>query len=120
MKRYISILMILIILFCSNAFAVLIDVTKEVPKDNTLVYPDLQEVAIDDRGNQKFDRYTKELLYVYHEGTNEILKATAIGLIEGYEDGTFRPNASISKAEFIKLAIVLSTNRNFDFSAIPF
>ena len=62
MKRYISILMILIILFCSNAFAVLIDVTKEVPKDNTLVYPDLQEVAIDDRGNQKFDRYTKELL----------------------------------------------------------
>ena len=48
-----------------------------------------------------------------------MLKASAVGLIEGYEDGTFKPDASITKGEFIKLAIVLSTNRNFDFSAIP-
>ena len=92
---------------------------KEVLKDETLLYSDLQEVALDDRGRVKYDRETKAPLYVYHEAINEILKATAIGLIDGYSDGTFRPEASITKGEFIKLAILLSTNRNFDFSAIP-
>lgn len=119
MKRLISILMMLIILFCSNCFAALINTSVAVPKDDSLVYPDLQSIAYDERGKPVVDRETKETLYYYHYSTNEVLKATAIGLIDGYDDGTFRPDASITKGEFIKLAIVLSTNRNFDFSAIP-
>lgn len=119
MKRYISLCVMLIVVFCSTTFAVLLDVNKECFKDETLGYPDLQYLAKDSRGNQMYDWQTREPLYRYHKSVNEVLKATAIGLIEGYEDGTFRPDNSISKGEFIKLAIVLSTNRNFDFSAIP-
>lgn len=119
MRRFISLLMILIILSYSCCFAALKDITSEHLKDETLVYPDLEYIVLDSKGKPKQDKETKQYLYKYHISTNEVLKATAIGLIEGYDDGTFRPNASITKAEFIKLAVVLSTNRNFDFSAIP-
>jgi len=118
MKRLISLLMMLIII-SSTVFARWIDITAQVPIDEELVYPDLQSIAYDKRGRPVVDKKTKEQLYVYHAATNEVLKATSIGLIEGYEDGTFKPDASITKAEFIKLAIVLSMNRSFDFSAIP-
>jgi len=119
MKKIITMFMILIVLSCSFASAVLIDVNVAVPKDETLVFPDLQEVSKDRWGYIEKDRVTGETLYKYHRAINEILKASSIGLLEGYEDGTFRPNNTISKAEFLKLAIILSTNRNFDFSAIP-
>ena len=119
MKRFILILMILVVLLCSTALAKLIDTSKESFKDETLVFPDLQTEARDANGKLVYDRETKQLLYKYHIATNEILKATAIGLIDGYSDGTFRPDETITKAEFIKLAITLATNRNFDFSAIP-
>ena len=119
MKKLISILMVVIILVCSNCLAALIDTSQLAFKDESLAYPDLQSIAYDDRGRPIQDRETKQQYYLYHYSTNEVLKATAIGLINGYEDGTFRPEESITKGEFIKLAIVLSTNRNFDFSAIP-
>ncbi len=119
MRKYISILMILITLFYSSVFAAVINVNEETFKDESLIFPDLQIVATDERGRVKYDRTTGKTLYRYHKATNEILKASAIGLIEGYDDGTFKPDESITKGEFIKLAVVLATNRNFDFSAIP-
>ena len=119
MKKIISVLMMLIMLFCTCSYAKVIDINKEVLKDETLTFPDLQVVAKDERGRIKYDRATGKELYVYHKATNEILKASAIGLLEGYADGTFRPDATIKRGEFIKLAIRLATNRNFDFSAIP-
>lgn len=119
MRKIISVFMVLIIITCSTTFATLIDVNKEAFKNESLAFPDLQVYARDSKGKVKYDKKTGEPYYIYHKATNEILKATAIGLIEGYNDGTFKPDESITKAEFIKMAIVLSTNRNFDFSAIP-
>ena len=119
MRKYISILMVIITLFYSTTFAIFINVNEETFKNESLIFPDLQVVATDERGRIKYDRGTGKELYKYHKATNEILKASAIGLIEGYSDGTFRPNESITKGEFIKIAIRLATNRNFDFSAIP-
>lgn len=119
MKKIISLLMILIILSYSCCSAVLIDVNTEVFKDDSLPFSDLQYPALDYRGRPKYDRETNKQFFKYHRAINEIIKATSIGLINGYEDGTFRPEATITKAEFIKLAIVLATNRNFDFDAIP-
>ena len=119
MKKYISIITILIVLLCSCTFAALINVDEIAFKDESLVFPDLQTLAYDAKGRVITDRKTGQQYYRYHKATNEILKASAIGLIQGYNDGTFKPEDTITKGEFIKLAIVLSTNRNFDFSAIP-
>lgn len=119
MKKYIALLIILIISLLSTTFAVLIDVSKNAFLDETLIFPDLQTVVKDDRGRDVIDYETGQRYYRYHYATNEILKATAIGLISGYQDGTFKPDSTITKAEFIKLAIGLAVNRNFDFTAIP-
>lgn len=119
MKKYIALLIILIISMLSTAFAALIDVSKYAFLDETLVFPDLQTVVKDDRGRDVIDYVTEQKYYKYHYATNEIIKATAIGLISGYQDGTFKPNETITKGEFIKLAIGLAVNRNFDISAIP-
>lgn len=119
MRKYISIIMILIVLLCSYTFAVLINVNATAFKNDDLAFSDLQYLARDEKGQVLYDKETGNQLYRYHNAVNEILKASAIGLIQGYGDGTFKPDASITKGEFIKLAMVLSTNRNFDFSAIP-
>ena len=119
MKKIVSLIMVLIILSYSCSFAVLKDINAEVFKDTSLPFSDLQYEALDYRGKPKYDKQTNQQYFKYHIAVNEIIKATSIGLINGYEDGTFRPEETITRAEFIKLAIVLSTNRNFDFSAIP-
>ena len=119
MKKYVLLITILVILVYSYVFAALIDVSKVTVKDNSLAFPDLQTVAKDARGNVIKDLKTGEVYYRYHRATNEILKASAIGLTQGYQDGNFKPDADITKGEFIKLAMALATNRNFDFSAIP-
>lgn len=83
-----------------------------------VMYPDLLIHVIDNRGN-----YTKtkdgEYIYEEHWATTDIAKASKIGLIDGYEDGTFKPDNEITRAEFIKMAMMLSTNRTFDFSIMP-
>ena len=43
---------------------------------------------------------------------NAISTLSNLGIITGYEDGTFRPNASISRAEFVTIA-----TRFFDYAA---
>ena len=43
---------------------------------------------------------------------NAISTLSGLGIITGYEDGTFRPNASISRAEFVTIA-----TRFFDYAA---
>lgn len=118
MKKRILSLIMLIIIFCSSTFAALINVNEYTIFVDNLEYSDLLSPALDERGRHMKDN-ERRLLYKYHQATNEILKASKIGLLEGYEDGTFKPTESITKGEFIKVAIVLSTNRNFDFSAIP-
>ena len=36
---------------------------------------------------------------------NAVSTLSNMGIIGGYEDGTFRPNASITRAEFAKIAV---------------
>ena len=55
---------------------------------------------------------------VEHYAVREITQATNIEVINGYPDGTFRPNESISREEFIKMLMVLATNRSFDFASV--
>lgn len=40
-----------------------------------------------------------------HWAESSIMNAVTKGYVEGYEDGTFRPDQSISRAEFLKMAV---------------
>ncbi|QGG57890.1 S-layer homology domain-containing protein [Paenibacillus sp. B01] len=40
-----------------------------------------------------------------HWAESQIKAAVASGYVNGYEDGTFKPNASVTRAEFIKLLV---------------
>lgn len=121
MKRLFSIWMfvLMFIFICSSVLAARLDTTTLHPLDESIRYPDLQTEARDDYGRVVVDTITRKQLYYYHYSINEVLKATAIDLIEGYSDGTFRPESNITRGEFLKLAIELSTNRNFDYGIIP-
>lgn len=87
------------------------------------LFPDLNIQQFDEKGKPIRDKETKEYVYEDHWATKEILKSTKIGLIVGYEqaDGTyvFKPDQPITRAEFIKMAMILATNRTFDFDTIP-
>lgn len=57
-------------------------------------------------GGSGFSIIVKPISYTdidNHWARNDILEMSALGLIKGYPDGTFRPNNSISRAEFAAL-----------------
>lgn len=56
---------------------------------------------------------------IAHEAKREILMAARVGFLEGYEDGTFKPDNPITRAEFIKMLMGLVTNRTFNFETVP-
>ena len=72
-------------------------------------FPDLIWTERDSRGREYI---------VEHFAVREITQATNIKVISGYPDGTFKPNNSISREEFIKMLMVLATNRTFDFASV--
>ena len=72
-------------------------------------YPDLTWITK--------DKNVREVVNV-HFATREITQATNIKVMEGYPDGTFRPDDPIKRSEFIKMLIGLATNRTFDFGNI--
>lgn len=113
MKKFVAFILMLIMITSSIAPMV---VAEEI-------FPDLILQVFDEKGRPVKDKETKEFVYENHWATKDIMKSTKIGLIVGYEqeDGTFvfKPEQSISKAEFIKMAMILSTNRTFDFDTIP-
>ena len=127
MKKIIFVLLIVYIVTFSFASAKIYDTYNPVKEDNNLVFNDLQEPAYEKDGRTRtLDRVTREPMFYYNPCINEIIKATKITvdkdnnkLIQGYSDGSFRPNDNVTKAEFIKMAVCLATNRNFDFSIIP-
>ena len=65
--------------------------------------------------NEKTRKYDE----IIHEARREILMAGRVGFLEGYEDGTFKPDNPITRAEFIKMLMSLVTNRTFDYEAVP-
>lgn len=81
----------------------------QVKKD--VDFPDLVKTV--------YNSKTKKNEEVMHEARREILIAARVGFIEGYEDGTFKPDNPITRAEFIKMLMGLATNRTFNFEAIP-
>ena len=87
------------------------------------VFPDLAIQQFDEKGKPILDKVTKQPVYKDHEASKDIIKSTKIGLIEGYrqEDGSyvFKPEQTITRAEFLKMAMILSTNSTFDFDTIP-
>ncbi len=127
MKKIIFVLITMIVLCSSIMYAMLYDPNEEHVYDNNLPYNDLQ-IHLYKNVNNKEYRTTKEgePLYCYHRYLNEILKATTITidkhgkkLVEGYEDGSFKPDGNITRAEFIKMAISMSNNRSFDYTIFP-
>ena len=66
-----------------------------------------------------YNERTREYDEVPHEAKREILMAARVGFLEGYEDGTFKPDDEITRAEFIKMLMCLLTNRTFNFEAVP-
>lgn len=86
------------------------------------LFPDLLIQLFDNNGKPIKDKQTGEYVYGTHWATKDIMKSTQIGLIVGYnanDEYVFKPDQSITRAEFIKMAMVLSTNRTFDFDTIP-
>lgn len=72
-------------------------------------FPDIYKYEISRNG---------ERILVEHYATREITQATNINVISGYPDGTFRPDNEISREEFIKMLMVLATNKTFDFESV--
>lgn len=121
-----KILLILFVIICigSCAFAKYYDTNKQVFEgDEELPFTDLLVKLYDYRGMPLTDRTTGKQFWGYNKYINEIIKASKITidkdnnkLIVGFEDGTFRPDDPVTKGQFLKMAIGLSVNRNFDFS----
>lgn len=65
-----------------------------------------------------YNKHTKKQQEVPHQYKREILIAARIGFLEGYEDGTFKPDNPITRAEFIKMLMGISTNRTFNIYTI--
>ena len=74
-------------------------------------FPDLIEEVINPT--------TRKVTKVINPNRREILMAARGGFIEGYEDGTFKPDNPITRAEFIKMLMSFSTNRTFNILSIP-
>ena len=53
-----------------------------------------------------------------HPAARDITRAAKIGFIEGYPDGTFKPDNTISREEFVKMLMILATNWTFDFEGV--
>lgn len=76
------------------------------------------DVSFPDLTKTVYDKQLKKNKKVTHKAMREILIAARVGFLEGFEDGTFRPDESITRAQFIKMLMILATNRTFDFNEI--
>lgn len=77
----------------------------------TITFPDLSW--------EVYDKDLRDYVTVHHDCEREILIASQIGVINGYEDGTFKPDNPVTRAEFIKMLMGLATNQTFNFNNIP-
>jgi len=95
------------------------DITPNSYKVSSTSFEVKTNVDFPDLITYVYNKKTKQNDEVIHEARREILIAARIGFIEGYEDGTFKPDNPITRAEFIKMLMGLATNRTFNFESIP-
>lgn len=100
----ISVIMLILTMFFQTCFASTVDDLTSKYK-----FPDLYKWGKDRWGND---------IILEYFAVREITQATNIKVIEGYPDGYFRPENTISREEFIKMLMVLATNRTFDFESV--
>ena len=126
MKKILFSIIVILILCLSFVVAKVYDTYAEVFWDDSLPFDDLMVPVMEKDGRKQKER-DKIPLYKYNPYINDILKAMNITidkegtkLISGYPDdpSKFKPDEYVTKGEFIKMAVGLSVNRNFDFSII--
>ena len=112
--RRIIVITIIVSIICTLSYAKIYSTSEVVKKNDNLKFSDLQIEALDARGRRIEIREDKEKIPGYYNNfaINEILKGSEIGIIEGYEDGTFKPDNPVGKGDFIKLAISLALGAN--------
>lgn len=66
-----------------------------------------------------YNKQTRKYDQIPHKYRSEILVAAGVGFLEGYEDGTFKPDNPITRSEFIKMLMGIATNKTFNFDNIP-
>lgn len=54
-----------------------------------------------------------------HWAYNNIVELSSEGVINGYSDGTFRPEAHVTRAEFVKLIGTINVTKSEDFKDLP-
>ena len=113
MKRII-VITIIVSIICTLAYAKIYNTKELTKKNDNLKFSDIQVEAYDARGRRQEIREGNEKIpgYYYNFAINEILKGSEIGIIEGYDDGTFKPDNPVGKGDFIKLAISLALGVN--------
>lgn len=112
------ILMLLTITYATSTTISGEDVQKTV-NSYASSYEVKKDVDFPDLITRVYNKQTKDYDEIIHQDRREILIAARIGFLEGYEDGTFKPDNPITRAEFIKMLMGISTNRTFNFSSIP-
>lgn len=121
-KFFLIVMLIILILFTAT-YAISIAASGDTISEKVSLYTSSFEVRnnvdFSDLSTQVYNKQKREYETVYHDDKREILMAARIGFLEGYEDGTFRPDNPITRAEFIKMLMGISTNRTFNIYSIP-
>jgi len=119
MKNILVVITLIFIFSLSISYAKIYDTESEVFEDTNLPFSDLQIPVILKRTGEQKENKQGKLIFKYHPYINEIIKANKLGFIEGFTDGTFGPDKTITRAQFIKIVVELAVNKNFDYGAIP-
>lgn len=117
------IVMIIILMLLTISYATSVSISgdnvNKTLNSYTASFKVNKNVDFPDLTTKAFDSKTKKYIDVPHPDKRDILLAARVGFLVGYEDGTFKPDNPITRAEFIKMLMGIATNRNFNFSAIP-
>lgn len=117
------VIMIIVLMLLTVTYATGLNVSgdnvQKVFNSYTSSFKINKNVDFPDLTTKVYDTKSKKYIDAPHGAKRDILIAARIGFLVGYEDGTFRPDNPITRAEFIKMLMGIATNRNFNFSAIP-
>ena len=118
-----SLVIFAVLLLLTVTYATNVENSGDSISKSTVLYTGSYAVRKDidfpDLTKSIYNKDTKKYYKIDNAYKRDILIAARIGFLEGYEDGTFKPDNPITRSEFIKMLMGISTNRTFNFSAIP-